>query len=350
MSDNNSVSSEPKNLLHVSSAPHIRKNQSTRQIHLFVVAALAPCTIASLALYGWRSLMLTAVSVIAALLCDYLFARFWKKQVKITEYSALITALAYSCTLPAGMNPLAAALGAIVAIALGKWAFGGLGNSVVNPALLGRAFVALSYPTQFVKILPNIYGVMNGSGGFHHDLFSGATPFHAACTIAGSGMIQGLHFGKWILAVAVGNSAGFIGATSLVAVLLGAILLYIRKILPYSTPLAILLSLYLLELAWCVFGGKLSFEYSSAAALILALSGGVPMAAFFLACDPAISPSRASGRIAFGAGIAVTTFVLRHFTTAGADGLFTAILFMNCLVPIIEHLSRPKPFGMKGSV
>lgn len=313
--------------LTVSPSPHDDHYLKTSDIMLNVCIALLPALVAGCIFFGMRSLLVTAVCIATAVLTEFLCRKLMKRDNTISDLSAVVTGLILALNLPVSIPLWIAAIGSFFAIAVVKQLFGGLGQNFANPAVTARIVLMISFPTAMTKwVLP----------AFQQDSIdtvTGATPL-VLQNMSGEKLAEINQKIPSYLDLFLGNTGGCIGETSSVALLLGGIYLIIRKIINPSAPLAYIGSLALFSF---IAGGDPLYEI---------LSGGVFLAAFFMATDYATTPISTRGKIVFGIGCGIITFVIRQFGSF-PEGVSFAILLMNVLTPYIEQLTRSKAFGAK---
>ena len=305
--------------LFVSSSPHLRSGTGVRSIMLDVIIALTPALIASVILFGLRALLVTAVSVAAAVLAEYISRKLMKRPNSIGDLSAVVTGMLLAFNLPVSIPRWIAALGSAIAIVGVKQFFGGIGQNFVNPALAGRIILMVSFPAQMTKWtmpLTSFSGV---------DAVTTATPLG----ILSEGGEQAM---PPLLDLFFGVRGGCLGETCGVALLLGGVYLVARKVINPIIPICYVGTAALLSLA---FGLD---------PLVQILSGG----AIFLATDYATSPLTNWGNVFFGIGCGVLTMIIRQFGSL-PEGVSFSIVLMNILVPYIDRLTRPVPFGEEGA-
>lgn len=303
------------NKLKISSSPHIRHSATTRKIMLDVLIALAPVSICSIVIFGYRSLLVMAVSVLTAVLCEYLCLKVMKRRNAAGDLSAVVTGLLYALVLPVGAPLYVVVLGSAFAIVIAKQCFGGLGSNILNPALTGRAFMFLSFASVFSSTQYNQPVV---------DTVTGATPLDIN--------YQPGSIGLWDLFL--GNYGGALGETCKWAILLGLAYLLIRRVISWRIPTVMLAAAAITSLA-------LGRECGVAAEL---LSGGLLFGAVFMATDYVTSPITALGQIIFAAGCGILTVLIREFA-AWPEGTMFAILLMNLVTPLLDKYIKPRIFG-----
>lgn len=313
--------------LTVSPSPHDDHYLKTSDIMLNVCIALLPALVAGCIFFGMRSLLVTAVCIATAVLTEFLCRKLMKRDNTISDLSAVVTGLILALNLPVSIPLWIAAIGSFFAIAVVKQLFGGLGQNFANPAVTARIVLMISFPTAMTKwVLPSFQQDSI-------DTVTGATPL-VLQNMSGEKLAEINQKIPSYLDLFLGNTGGCIGETSAVALLLGGIYLIIRKIINPSAPLAYIGSLALFSF---IAGGDPLYEI---------LSGGVFLAAFFMATDYATTPISTKGKIVFGIGCGIITFVIRQFGSF-PEGVSFAILLMNVLTPYIEQLTRSKAFGAK---
>ncbi|MBO5280544.1 MAG: RnfABCDGE type electron transport complex subunit D [Clostridia bacterium] len=302
------------NLLSLSASPHIHSGRSTSAIMRDVLIALLPTTVAGTIIFGLRSLLVVAVCVISCVLLEALYNLITKKDQTIGDLSAAVTGLLLALNLPANVPIWQCVVGCVFAIILVKCLFGGIGRNLVNPAITARVFMLVSFSSLAKAAFPaNV------------DAVSSATPLMQI----EQGTIPSL------LDLFLGKNGGAIGEVSAAALLVGFIYLLCRRVITWHIPVFFIGSVFLLSFA---------LEGSATTALALILSGGLFIGAIFMATDYVTSPPTPLGKIVFGLGAGLLTFLIRHFG-AYPEGVSFAILFMNILTPYIEKLGAFKVFG-----
>lgn len=301
----------------VSSNPHIRANTSTSSIMLAVIVALLPAAGFGIYNFGFRALAHILITIAACVLTELGFELIVKKPITIGDFSAVVTGLLLALNLPVSAPLWIGIIGGVFAILVVKMLFGGLGQNFMNPALGARCFLLLS----FTQIMTN----------FDCDAYTGATPL---ALVKENGSVNILH-------MVVGKTAGTIGETSMIAIIIGACVLLIMGIIDLRIPGTYIVSFVIFIV---LFGGH-GFD----AAFITAhlAGGGLMLGAFFMATDYVTRPITKLGQYIYGIILGILTGIFRIYGPS-AEGVSYAIIIGNLLVPIIEKYTMPKPFGKGG--
>ena len=306
------------NKLKLSVSPHIHSGQSTAGIMRDVIISLLPATVAGTVIFGLRSLLVVAVCVAACVGFEALFNMIIKKDQTIGDFSAAVTGLLLALNLPANIPLWQCAVGALFAIVVVKCLFGGIGCNVVNPAITARVFMLVAFGSMTVQAFPTVV-----------DTVSSATPLSLG---EGAAMPS-------LLDLFLGLNGGAIGETCVLALVLGFVYLLVRRVITWHIPVAYIGTVFV-----CSFFME-GMDVMSALAMIL--SGGLFIGAIFMATDYVTSPATAAGKLIFGLGAGLITFVIRYFGVY-PEGVSFAILFMNILTPYIDSWTRHKVFGVGG--
>ena len=318
----------------VSVSPHLRSEETTSRIMWSVNAALLPATVMSVYFFGPRAAIVLAVTIISAIFSEYLYAKALKKKNTIDDGSAFLTGLLLGLNLPASVPLYIPIVGSVVAVALTKQLFGGLGFNIFNPALVGRAFLLLSFPK-----LMTIWSAPTAAF-IAMDAKTTATPLGI---LKEEGMQKLLEvFGNKLnlyIDLLFGNRAGSLGETSAFALLIGAAFLLYRGYITWHIPVSFLGTAAII--AW-VFGGSGTFFAGDP--ILHLLSGGIILGAFFMATDYVTCPSIKMGQIIFGVGCGFLTMLIR-LKGGYPEGVMFAILIMNCFTPLIDRGFKSKTFG-----
>lgn len=323
-----------ENKLLVSPSPHIHSGNSTRKLMRDVLIALIPTFAVTIFFYGLSALYVTFVAVLSCLVFEYIIGKYIMKMGNtVNDLSAVITGVLLGFNLPSSAPWWMIAIGALVAIGVGKMTFGGLGTNLFNPALVGRVFLLISFPVT-MNVFPSPENYI--------DAVTGATPltYIKEAVAAGkplSEVMQNFSEGMML----IGNKAGSIGEIASFALILGGLYMIVRKVITWHIPVAILGSMF-------AFSGIL-WSCNSEVYLnpfFQILSGGALLGAIFMATDYVTSPMSAKGMIIYGAGIGIITILIR--TWGGyAEGISFAILIMNAATPLLNKYTKPKRFGEK---
>ena len=312
---------ETKNLI-VSSSPHIRTPRDTRAIMLDVIIALAPALIASVIFFGFKALLVTAVSVVSCVAFEYLYRKLMKKHCTIGDLSAVVTGMLLAFCLPASTPWWVVVIGAFFSIVLVKQLFGGIGKNIWNPALTGRAFLLVSYALIMTSWTPTNFQ--------HVDAATYATPL--------ASLHSGVLASDSIGAMFLGNIGGSLGEVSALALLLGGAYLVVRKVISPRIPLSFIGTVAVVTLLFS--RGNPHFLWM----LQNVLSGGLMLGAIFMATDYCTSPVTPKGQVIFGIGCGLLTVLIRYFGSY-PEGVSYAILIMNLTVWMIDKATAPRRFG-----
>ena len=358
-------------------SPHVGTKQSTRKVMFDVIIALVPALVAAVFFFGPWALLLVGLSIATAVGVEYLCLRFMKRPVSFAfDGSAAVTGLLLAYNVPPGVPWWLPVLGSAFAIAVGKQAFGGLGHNIVNPALLGRAFLMASFPVLMTAGWSAPMDWKADGSSFETsgiaavqlaeipgaDAISGATPLNVLKTTfdldasSANAVVEGnieeaevlslraaelrsaLSSGTTYQNLLIGRVGGCIGETSGILLILGAIYLIARGVLELRLPLSYLGTVALF--GW-IFGGAGLFDGDP---LFHVLAGGVILGGFFMVSDMVTTPVTRKGRIIFGIGAGLITMVIRRWG-GYPEGCSYSILLMNLATPLIDRYTRPRMFG-----
>lgn len=311
--------SELKQKLTVSASPHFRSRQTTSGIMLDVIIALVPSLIASFFIFGVRTLILSAVSVIACVAFEYLSRRVMKRHNTVSDLSAVVTGLLVAFNVPATMPVWTVIIGDFFAIVIAKQFFGGIGQNFVNPALIGRIVLMSSFPSK---------------------MGSYPVPLVSTIPLTGATPLSSLKSGEMpepsLLGMFLGLRGGCLGEVCIAALIIGFIYLLVRKVISWRIPVFYIGTVAVIMLL----AGKGNFEY----VLYELMAGGLVLGAVFMATDYTTSPVSKKGKIIYAVGCGILTSLIRIFGNL-PEGVSFSIIIMNILVPHIEHITTPKPFG-----
>ncbi len=304
-------------LMKVSSNPHIRSKAGTSKIMLCVVLALMPAAAFGVYNFGINALLLILITVASCVCSEFLFDVICKKKNSIGDFSAVVTGVLLALNLPPNAPWWIGLVGGAFAIVVVKMLFGGLGQNFMNPALGARCFLLIS----FTSIMTN----------FDCDAYTGATPL---AVLKSGGSVN-------VFDMVVGRTAGTIGETSMIAIVIGACFLILLGIIDLRIPGSYIVSFIIFI---CIFGGHgIDFNYVAAHLA----GGGLMLGAFFMATDYVTRPITIKGQYLYGVLLGILTGIFRIFG-AGAEGVSYAIILGNILVPLIEKVTLPKGFGRGG--
>ena len=320
----------------ISVSPHVRSEETTSRIMWSVSASLLPAAITGAYFFGPQAVLTVVLCIIAAVFSEYAFQKALKKKPSISDGSAFLTGLLLGMNLPPSVPFYIPIVGSFVAVIITKQLFGGLGFNVFNPALIGRAFLLISFPK-----LMTIWNEPTAAF-VHLDAKTTATPLGILKEEGAAKLIE--VFGDKINLyeqLLVGHRAGSIGETSVIALLIGAAFLFYRGYISWHIPVSFLGTAAVI--AW-VFGGKGALFAGDP--LLHLLSGGMILGAFFMATDYVTCPSIKKGQILFGIGCGFLTMLIR-LKGGYPEGVMFAILTMNCFTPLIDRSFKTKIFGAK---
>lgn len=302
-------------LYNVSSSPHVRSKDTTERIMLYVIIALLPTTLFGIYNFGYRALILILVTIASCVASEWIFNKIVHKKQTINDLSAVVTGLLLALNLPATLPWWEAVLGGVFAIVVVKCMFGGLGQNFMNPALGARCFLLIAFAANMTN--------------FTIDSYTGATPLAA--------MRNGDPVNT--MDMLIGRTAGTIGETSAIAILIGAIFLILMGVIDLRIPASYIITFIVFMLLFSGHGADWTYITAQLC------GGGLMLGAFFMATDYVTSPITPMGQIIFGICCGIFTGLFRCFG-ANAEGVSFAIILSNILVPMIEKYTVPRAFGM----
>ena len=302
-------------LYHVSSSPHVRSKDTTERIMLYVIIALLPTTLFGIYNFGYRALILILVTIASCVASEWIFNKSVHKKQTINDLSAVVTGLLLALNLPATLPWWEAVLGGVFAIVVVKCIFGGLGQNFMNPALGARCFLLIAFAANMTN--------------FTIDSYTGATPLAA--------MRNGDPVNT--MDMLIGRTAGTIGETSAIAILIGAIFLILMGVIDLRIPASYIITFIVFMLLFSGHGADWTYITAQLC------GGGLMLGAFFMATDYVTSPITPAGQIIYGICCGLLTGIFRCFG-ANAEGVSFAIILSNILVPIIEKFTIPRAFGL----
>ena len=307
-------------LLHVSSSPHVRDTVTTKNIMYDVLIAMIPAAAFGVYQFGFNALLVIILTMAACVLSEYIFEKAMKRPITIADGSALVTGMILALNMPPEIPVWVPVLGGVFAIIVVKQLYGGLGQNFMNPALAARCFLLISFA-----------GMMNdfSSASLGFDSVSGATPL----AMLRSGETVDL------AALVIGRIPGTIGEVSVLALLIGAVYMLVKKVISPRIPLIYIgtAAVFLF-----LFGG-----FDPYYVICEVCSGGLIFGAFFMATDYVTSPITKKGQVVFGILLGLLTGIFRLWG-ASPEGVSYAIILSNLLVPMIERVTLPKAFGKEG--
>lgn len=330
---NNDANSSSTALLTVSPSPHIRHGDTTRSIMLDVIIALTPALIWGVISFGLRALAVVLISVASAVFFEYGFERTQKRPVTTGDLSAAVTGLLLGLNLPASVPYWMPIVGSFFAIVVVKQLFGGIGKNFLNPALAARVFL-FAWPGEMTSFTAPFSRLSVFASRESIDAIASATPLSSLK----NGILPDISWSDLIL----GKRGGTIGEISSVLLILGGVYLIVRNVITWHIPVSYIGTVALLTLIFPKNSDVLAFSASEL------LTGGLILAAFFMATDYTTTPITSKGRLIFGVGCGLITFFIRYFG-GYPEGVSFAILIMNTLVYYIDKYAKPRAFGTGGA-
>ena len=301
-------------LLNVSSSPHVRDTVTTKSIMYDVLIAMLPAAAFGVYQFGFHALLILIETMAVCVISEYAFEKALGRPVTIADGSALVTGMILALNMPPDIPVWMPALGGVFAIIIVKQLYGGLGQNFMNPALAARCFLLISFTGKMTT--------------FTLDGVSGATPL---AVLKSGGNVDAA-------AMFLGRIPGTIGEVSVVALLIGAVYMLVKKVITIRIPAAYILTFSVFVL---LFGGH-GFDLNYLAAHLC--GGGLIFGAFFMATDYVTSPLTPNGQIVFGVLLGCLTGLFRLFG-GSAEGVSYAIILSNIVVPLIEKVTLPTAFG-----
>ncbi len=302
-------------LYNVSSSPHVRSKLTTGSVMYDVILCLMPATVMGIWHFRLQAVLVIAMSVVTAMLTEFVFDYIAKRPNTLKDGSAVVTGLLLALCLPAGVPLYIPFIGSLFAILIVKCFFGGLGHNFMNPALTGRCFLLISFS-----------GIVTD---FAVDGYSSATPL---AEIASGSSVN-------VIRMLTGNTSGVIG-NSIIALVIGGLLLWAMGGITFEIPVATLVTFAAFI---ALFGGQ---GFDPVYILAHLAGGGIVMGAIFMATDPVTSPVTSTGQLLYGAMIGILSGVFRVFASS-ADSVSYAIIISNMVVPLIDEITVPVPYGCR---
>lgn len=322
----------------VSLSPHAHGSETVEKNMYGVIIALVPAILVSIGFFGLGSAVVLLASVAACVFFEWAISKYLLHvQPSLTDGSAIVTGLLLGMNLPSNLPLWIVIIGALVAIGIGKMSFGGLGNNFLNPALVGRCFLLVSFPAQMTS------WPLAGQWTSYMDAATGATPLALMKTAIKTGdatvLDQLPDATHMLLGFNPMGGAGTIGEVCALALLLGMLWMLWKKIITWHIPVSIIATVF-------VFTGLLHLAnpvYADPFTEIL--SGGLMLGAIFMATDYVTSPMTHKGQVIYGVAIGFLTVVIRNWGSY-PEGMSFAILIMNAFTPLINHYVKPKRYGV----
>lgn len=314
-------------MLNVSLSPHVHSGNTTQKCMLQVIVALLPALAWSVYQFGSGALIVTLSSVAFCVLFEFLISRFMLKAPKtsLDDLSAVVTGMLLAFNLPSNIDLWIIAIGALVAIGVGKMAFGGIGTNIFNPALVGRVFLLIAYPVQMTT-WPTEAG--------YADVATGATPLALIGQYIGG--VEGVELPA-VVDCLVGATGGSLGEVSALALIIGGVYLLVRKTITWHIPVSVLVSAFVFSFLF--YGCNLTIAADEI------LCGGMMLGAIYMATDYVSSPMNSRAQLLYGVCIGFLAIVIRRFG-AYPEGMSFAILIMNAFTPLINKYVKPQRFGV----
>jgi electron transport complex protein RnfD len=309
------------NRLIVSVSPHLHKDESISNIMWLVVLSLIPSGLAGIYFFGRQALWVIILGVVSAVVTEWVLQAMTKRKVSILDGSAVLTGLLLAYNLPSHVPWWLPVVGSVFSIAIGKQVFGGLGQNIFNPALVGRVFLMASWPkymTTFTRPL-------------NYDAITAATPLAA---LKEGKILEGISY----LDLFLGKRGGCIGEVCILALVLGAVFLLLKGYISWHIPCTFIFTVGALT---AIFGPK---GLGTGDGLFHILSGGLILGAFFMATDYVTSPLTRKGQLVFGVGCGLLTVVIRLWG-GYPEGASYAILMMNAATPLIDRYTKSRVYG-----
>lgn len=297
----------------VTASPHIRDRMTTQKIMLCVIISLIPALTGGFITFGLRAVIVTLVCTASCVVFEALTRIIMKRPQTVSDLSATVTGILLAMNLPVTIPLWQAVIGSFVAVVIAKQLFGGLGQNFVNPAILARIVLMLSFTADMTSWAVPKYWKYDSA-----EIVTSATPLVSRDAS--------------YIDLLLGNTGGCIGEVCALGLIIGGLLLIFTKIISPVTPLAFIGTVALLEL---IAGNDPIYHI---------LSGGLLLGAFFMATDYVTTPITAIGKLIFGIGCGIITFVIREFG-GYPEGVSFAILLMNIITPYIDNFTATKPIG-----
>ncbi len=312
-----------ENKLKMSSSPHIRSKVTSANIMLYVTIALLPASAFGVWNFGLSALVMLICTTASSVLTEYIYEKLMHKKITVNDFSAVVTGLLLGLNMPASAPWWMGVLGGIFAILIVKQLFGGLGQNFMNPALGARCFLLISFTSQMTT--------------FIYDGVTGPTP------------LAQLKSGEAVdsMSMLLGRIPGTIGETSVIAIIIGAIFLILMGVIDLRIPGTYIVSFVVFVGIFGHFANPNIGFFDPQYITAHLCGGGLMLGAWFMATDYVTSPITKKGQFVYGALLGILTGLFRLFG-GSAEGVSYAIIISNLLVPLIERVTLPKPFGKGG--
>lgn len=321
-------------ILTISPSPHVHTGDSTQKIMYRVVYAMIPALLWSVFVFGLDALRVTLIAVVACLAFEYIIQKYLLKiKPMITDGSALITGILLAFNVPSNIPWWIIIIGSLAAVGIGKLSYGGLGNNIFNPALVGRVFMLISFPVQMTSWPVNIRSGIDG--------ITSATPL----SIIKEGITNGTPISELTQKLPTtadmlfGNIGGSLGEISALLLIIGGLYMLFTKVITWHIPVSIIATVTLVAAIFWLSNPEVYVN-----PVYHVLTGGLMLGAIFMATDMVTSPMNPKGQIIYGVGIGLITISIRMFG-AYPEGISFAILIMNAVTPLINTYVKPKRFG-----
>lgn len=311
------------NKLITETAPHIHSKDSVNKIMWLVALSLLPSGIAGIYIFGLNALWTILLAIFSAIATEAIIQKLTNKKISIFDGSALLTGLLLAYNLPANVPFWIPIVGSFIAISFGKMVFGGIGQNIFNPALVGRAFLMACWP----KYITTFTKPMN------YDAITSATPL---ALLKEGKIVEHISY----LDLFLGNRGGCLGEVCILALLIGAAFLLWKKYIRWQIPFTYIITTGIFIF---VFGNKQLFTGDW---LFHILSGGLILGAFFMATDYVTSPLTKKGQVVFGIGCGLLTGIIRLWG-GYPEGVCYSILMMNAATPLIDRFTKNRVYGTK---
>jgi Na+-translocating ferredoxin:NAD+ oxidoreductase subunit D len=328
--------------LYASVSPHVRDVLDLRRVMWTVNVALLPAVVAAIYFFRGAAVLHIAICVLVCVICEAAIQKWMKRPITIWDGSAVVTGVLLALNLPPEVPWWMGVFGGVFAIAVAKHCFGGLGYNIFNPALAARCFLLIA----FAQDMSTGWAVPGGAEQFMNagltevDALSGATALDALKQLAQGDTNLQIDY-TTLKNLFIGRTGGCLGETSALLLLLGAALMFWRKVITWHIPISYCATVLIIGLIQGYVTG-----IGPSLAVFHLLAGGLILGAFFMATDMVTSPVTFRGRIIFGAGCGLLTMLIRIFG-GYPEGVSFAILLMNCTTPLIDFYTRPKAFGTR---